>query len=191
MTLQINRETDALIVVDVQNDFADFRGALYVPSGSAIIPGINLLMSSFDVIVLTQDWHPHNHSSFDFNKGPWPKHCVLGSWGAHFAPALNIFDGSLILRKGTNPLVDSYSAFRENTDKSGKRQETGLAGFLFSRRIRKTYYVGLARDYCVKWSALDANGLDPHFVWDLTRPVDPKSDDAVREELLQNGVKIV
>lgn len=189
--MNINRETDALIVVDMQNDFASPHGALYVKDGLNLVPGINNLIPEFDVVVLTQDWHPQNHSSFAYNKGPWPVHCVQGSWGASFAPMLYTDSASLIIRKGADPLVDSYSAFRENTNAKGKRLYTGLAGFLFERRIRKTYYVGLARDYCVKWSALDAMGLDPHFIWDLTKPVDPTNDNAVREELQANAVKVI
>lgn len=189
--MKIDRETDALIVVDMQNDFADPKGALYVEGGWRLMAPINNLLPQFDTVAFTQDWHPINHSSFGYNGGPWPQHCVQGSWGAQIIHELNTDYAHLIIRKGTDRDADSYSAFRGNPNSKGQRKETGLAGFLFDRRIKKTYIVGLARDYCVKWTALDAGGLNPHVIWDLTKAVNPADDDAVRQELLGNFVKIV
>lgn len=189
--MNINRETDALIVVDLQNDFGRPEGSLYVEGGWRVVTPINRLLKDFDTVVLTQDWHPFDHSSFKHNGGPWPQHCVQNSFGAEFMPGLDVTRASIILRKGMNPAIDSYSAFKENVDANGERRNTGLAGFLRNRGIRNTYFVGLARDYCVKWSALDAVGLMPHFIWELTRPVDPKNDAATRTELQEAGVRIV
>lgn len=177
----------ALIIVDMQNDFSQPHGALSVLGGFELINPIVKFMESFKTVVVTQDWHPTGHSSFD---NPWPVHCVQGTWGSEISDQRILRRADLILRKGANKDVDSYSAFRENTDSAGKRRETGLKGFLFARGIRRTYYVGLARDYCVKWSALDADGLDPIVVWELTRAVNPNADQAVHDELTQNGVKI-
>lgn len=186
--MQINRERDALIIVDMQNDFAIERGSLYVSGGYQLVDPILEFAKEFDVVVATQDWHPSNHVNFH---NPWPVHCVQGTWGAEITDHRIVDRAALIIRKGSNPNVDSYSAYRENADSAGKRRLTGLGGFLFERQIRRTYYVGLARDYCVKWSALDALGLDPHFVWDLTRPVDPANDDLTKTELFTVGVKIL
>lgn len=185
----IDRERDALIIIDMQNDFAQLAGTLYVQDGFKLQNPIVDLMKEFDFVVATQDWHPTNHVNFH---NPWPIHCVQGTWGSRICDPRIEDRANLILRKGTNPSVDSYSAYRENTDSAGKRRETGLVGYLLTRGIRRTYHVGLARDYCVKWSALDASlGLDSHFIWDLTKAVDPKSDDATRTELLGSGVKVI
>lgn len=185
--MNIDRERDALIVVDMQNDFAEPKGALYVKGGEDLVVPINNLMKEFDNIVITHDWHPTDHVSFQDNGGPWPIHCVQGTWGSWAVAGLAGTRMSLLLRKGMDKNVDSYSAFRDNNKK-----ETGLTGYLLNRRVRRTYLVGLAREFCVKWSAMDAAlGLEPHFVWDLTRPVDPTSDEQTRTDLLGIGVKIV
>lgn len=162
--------TEALIVIDVQNDFCP-GGALAVAEGDAIIPGINALMRDFPVRVLTQDWHPATHASFaanhpgaaafsqvDMPYGPqvlWPSHCVIGSHGAAFHPALDTDAADLVIRKGFRPGIDSYSAFFEN-DRS---TPTGLEGYLRNRGVSGLVLVGLATDFCVAYSALDAARL--------------------------------
>ena len=158
-----------LIVIDVQNDFCP-GGALAVPEGDAVVAPINAMMADFDAVILTQDWHPAGHSSFasshtgkapfemiDMAYGPqvlWPDHCVQGSPGAAFHPALRT-DADLILRKGFRAAIDSYSGFFEN-DRS---TPTGLEGYLRSRGITRLTLVGLATDFCVQYSALDAARL--------------------------------
>jgi nicotinamidase/pyrazinamidase len=162
--------TEALIVIDVQNDFCP-GGALAVADGDAIVPGINALMQDFAVKVLTQDWHPADHASFAANHpgaapfsaaempyGPqvlWPSHCVQGSAGAAFHAALATDPADLILRKGFRPSIDSYSAFFEND----RTTPTGLEGYLRSRGVTDLTLVGLATDFCVAYSALDAARL--------------------------------
>ncbi|AAV93423.1 bifunctional nicotinamidase/pyrazinamidase [Ruegeria pomeroyi] len=158
-----------LIVIDVQNDFCP-GGALAVPEGDAVVAPINAMMKDFDAVVLTQDWHPAGHSSFasshpgqapfemiEMAYGPqvlWPDHCVQGSPGAAFHPALRT-DADLILRKGFRAAIDSYSGFFEN-DRS---TPTGLEGYLRSRGITRLTLAGLATDFCVQYSALDAARL--------------------------------
>jgi nicotinamidase/pyrazinamidase len=162
--------TEALIVIDVQNDFCP-GGALAVVGGDEIINRLNGLMEVFGTIVLTQDWHPANHSSFaanhpgadpfsliDMPYGPqvlWPTHCVQGGTGAEFHPNLQTDPAQLIVRKGFRTEIDSYSAFFENDHAT----PTGLDGYLRSRGITAVTLVGLATDYCVAYSALDAAGL--------------------------------
>ena len=160
----------ALLVIDVQNDFCP-AGALEVAGGNEIIPYINEEMAKYDCVVLTQDWHPKGHSSFATShegKNPlelikmpygdqvlWPDHCVQGSKGAEFHPDLNIEQANAIIRKGSNPFIDSYSAFFENDRKTS----TGLDGYLKSLEIEKINLVGLATDFCVNYSAQDAANL--------------------------------
>ena len=160
----------ALLVIDVQNDFCP-AGALEVAGGNEIIPYINEEMVKYDCVVLTQDWHPKGHSSFATShegKNPlelikmpygdqvlWPDHCVQGSKGAEFHPDLNIEQANAIIRKGSNPLIDSYSAFFENDRKT----PTGLDGYFKSLEIEKINLVGLATDFCVNYSAQDAANL--------------------------------
>ena len=160
----------ALLVIDVQNDFCP-AGALAVVGGNEIIPYINEEMAKYDCVVLTQDWHPKGHSSFatshegknplDLIKMPygdqvlWPDHCVQGSKGAEFHPELNIQQANAIIRKGSDPRIDSYSAFFENDRKT----PTGLDGYLKSLEIEKINLVGLATDFCVNYSAQDAANL--------------------------------
>lgn len=161
---------EALIVIDIQNDFCP-GGALAVAQGDAIIPAVNAMMDGFVAVVLTQDWHPAGHSSFASShpgKGPfesvtmpygeqtlWPDHCVQGSAGAGFHPALRTDRADLIIRKGFRPGIDSYSAFFEND----RTTPTGLDGYLRTRGIAAVTFVGLATDYCVAYSALDAARL--------------------------------
>ena len=160
----------ALLVIDVQNDFCP-AGALEVAGGNEIIPYINKEMAIHDCVVLTQDWHPKGHSSFasshegknplDLIKMPygdqvlWPDHCLQGSKGADFHPELNIKQANAIIRKGSNPLIDSYSAFFENDRKT----PTGLDGYFKSLEIENINLVGLATDFCVNYSAQDAANL--------------------------------
>ena len=160
----------ALLIIDVQNDFCP-AGALEVAGGNEIVPYINKEMVKYDCVVLTQDWHPKGHSSFATShegKNPlelikmpygdqvlWPDHCVQGSKGAEFHPDLNIEQANAIIRKGSNPLIDSYSAFFENDRKTS----TGLDGYLKSLEIEKISLVGLATDFCVNYSAQDAANL--------------------------------
>lgn len=159
----------ALIVVDVQNDFCP-GGALAVPGGDEVVPVANILLRKMPVSVLTQDWHPEGHVSFasstgrkpyslDEGKCPpeilWPNHCVAGSRGADFHPGLRSDWARLILRKGTNPGLDSFSAFFENDGLTS----TGLSGWLDALGIKSIVIVGLATDYCVKATALDARRL--------------------------------
>lgn len=160
----------ALIVIDVQTDFCP-GGALAVAEGDAIIPAINAMMPDFAAVILTQDWHPANHSSFaanhpgaapfsltDMPYGPqvlWPSHCVQGTQGAEFHPALATVPADLILRKGFRPGIDSYSAFFEND----RTTPTGLDGYLRERGASRLVLAGLATDFCVAYSALDAARL--------------------------------
>ena len=160
----------ALLVIDVQNDFCP-AGALAVVGGNEIVPYINKEMVKYDCVVLTQDWHPKGHSSFATShegKNPlelikmpygdqvlWPDHCIQGSKGAEFHPDLTIEQANAIIRKGSNPFIDSYSAFFENDRKTS----TGLDGYLKSLEIEKISLVGLATDFCVNYSAQDAANL--------------------------------
>ena len=160
----------ALLVIDVQNDFCP-AGALEVAGGNEIIPYINEEMAKYECVVLTQDWHPKGHSSFATShegKNPlelikmpygdqvlWPDHCVQGSKGAEFHPDLNIEQANAIIRKGSDPRIDSYSAFFENDRKT----PTGLDGYFKSLEIEKINLVGLATDFCVNYSAQDAANL--------------------------------
>lgn len=169
---------EALIVIDIQNDFCP-GGALAVADGASIIPRVNALMDDFSTVVLTQDWHPAGHSSFaDSHPGRhpfetiampygdqtlWPVHCVQGSHGAAFHPSLRTAPAQAIVRKGFRPLIDSYSAFFENDHTT----PTGLDGWLRSRGVLSVTLVGLATDYCVAYSALDAARLGFRATVDL------------------------
>lgn len=161
--------THALLVIDVQNDFCP-GGALAVAGGDEIVAGINAAMADFDAVILTQDWHPAGHSSFasshnadpmsmvEMPYGPqvlWPDHCIQGTQGAAFHADLQIDRADLIIRKGYNPAIDSYSAFFEND----KTTPTGLEGYLRTRGIDTLTLVGLATDFCVNYSAVDAAKL--------------------------------
>jgi len=161
---------DLLLVIDVQNDFCP-GGALAVAGGDAVVPVINRLARSFEHVALTQDWHPRGHSSFASShagRAPfetiampygdqtlWPDHCVQGTPGAAFHPGLETTRAELIIRKGFRPSIDSYSAFFEND----RTTPTGLAGYLRERGLRRVFLVGLATDFCVNYSAVDARRL--------------------------------
>ena len=195
----------ALLVIDVQNDFCP-AGALEVAGGNDIIPYINKEMVKYDCIVLTQDWHPKGHSSFASNhegKNPleliklpygdqvlWPDHCVQGSKGAEFHPELNIQQANAIIRKGSNPRIDSYSAFFENDRKT----PTGLDGYFKSLEIEKINLVGLATDFCVNFSAQDAAnlGYKVSVLEKMCRAIDLNGSLAAAKSEMQNcGVEFI
>ena len=175
----------ALIVVDLQVDFCP-GGALAVAGGDEIVGPVNALMADHDAVVLTQDWHPADHSSFAGNHPGaqpfgtvamsygeqvlWPDHCVIGSKGAAFHPGLDLDCADLILRKGFRREIDSYSAFFEND----RRTSTGLAGYLRERDLPDLTFVGLAHDFCVAWSAIDAArlGFRATVIEKATRAID-------------------
>ncbi|MDP4005366.1 bifunctional nicotinamidase/pyrazinamidase [Methylobacterium sp. NEAU K] len=176
---------DLLLIVDVQVDFLP-GGALPVPDGDAVIGPVNALQHRFRHVALTQDWHPADHVSFADNHpgrapyesvalpyGPqvlWPRHCVRGTAGAGFGPGLDTERGGLVIRKGMDPRVDSYSAFLE----ADRATRTGLAGALAEREISRVILCGLATDFCVAWSALDARaaGFDVWVAEDAVRGID-------------------
>jgi nicotinamidase/pyrazinamidase len=164
------RDDDVLLIIDVQNDFCS-GGALAVNDGDAVVPVVNRLIERFDHVVLTQDWHPPGHSSFATShpgSAPfesmtmpygqqtlWPDHCVQGTSGAAFHPQLVTERAELVIRKGFRAAIDSYSAFHEND----RRTPTGLAGYLRERGLQRIFLAGLATDYCVYYSAVDARRL--------------------------------
>lgn len=195
----------ALVVIDPQNDFCP-GGALAVAEGDSIMQPINEMMGAFDLVILTQDWHPEGHSSFasshdgaapfsltDMPYGPqvlWPDHCIQGSDGAAFHPALDTMRADVVIRKGSNPAVDSYSAFFEND----KATATGLAGLLRDRGCEELTMVGLATDYCVAWSALDgvANGFRVEVRLPTCRAIDlDGSLDKALADMRAAGVTLV
>jgi len=184
MTIAITPQ-DVLVVVDVQYDFLP-GGSLAVAGGDEIVPLINKLASKFSNVVLTQDWHPANHVSFasqhegkkpfdilELDYGAqvlWPDHCVWQTRGAELSPDLNIPHAQLIIRKGYNRSIDSYSGFQE----ADRETLTGLGGYLNERDAGRLYVVGLATDFCVAWTALDgaAGGFDVTVIADATRAID-------------------
>lgn len=197
---------DALLVIDMQNDFVSPTGALSVPGGEQIIPGINALAARFPHVILTQDWHPVHHISFasthglnpftDTIEAPygtqtlWPDHCIQGTPGAALHPALDIPQAELILRKGFRRDIDSYSAFTENDHAT----TTGLAAYLKARGLNRLFFCGLAYDFCVGYSAIDAvqHGFTAIVLEDLTRAVDLPGTVAATDLHLANlGVKAV
>jgi len=179
------RADDCLVVVDLQNDFLP-GGSLAVADGDAVIAPIERLAARFPNVVLTQDWHPADHVSFASNhpgKQPfetieldygtqvlWPDHCIIGSTGAAFAPGLNLPQAQLIIRKGYRRQIDSYSGFRE----MDHRTPTGLAGYLRERGLRRLFICGLATDFCVGWTAIDARhaGFEAAVIEDACRAID-------------------
>lgn len=192
----------ALIIVDVQNDFCPC-GSLEVKGGDEIVPLINRMMAGYENIILTQDWHPKEHSSFasaqhgklpydviDMDYGPqilWPDHCIQGTKGAEFHGDLRTSQAGLIIRKGFNPKIDSYSAFFENDLKT----PTGLHGYLQNRGITDLDIVGLATDFCVKYSALDAVklGYQARVLESACRAIDMQGSlAAARHEMHKAGV---
>lgn len=197
------RKSDALLVIDLQNDFMP-GGALAVPSGDEVVPLINGLAKRFSHVVLTQDWHPHRHISFASHHrghkpfdtvrlryGPqvlWPDHCVQSSQGAELHAALQIPHAQLVLRKGYHPHTDSYSAFLE----ADRKTRTGLDGYLTSRGIKRVFVAGLATDFCVAWSALDARrfGFAAIVIEDACRAIDMDGSLArAWQDMAEAGVK--
>jgi nicotinamidase/pyrazinamidase len=195
----------ALLIVDLQNDFCP-GGALAVPEGDEIVPAVNRLAGAFDPVIQTQDWHPAGHQSFasshpehdpydvievDYGEQVlWPDHCVQGTKGAAFHPDLDTRASDLILRKGFRPEIDSYSAFYENDGTT----PTGLKGYLDERGIDTLVVCGLATDFCVKWSAVDARkeGFDVYVVEDATRGIDQDGSLAAAwDEMNEAGVQVV
>ena len=182
----------ALIIVDVQNDFCP-GGKLAVADGDQIVPLINRLQTRFELVVATQDWHPADHSSFSHNSpdGIWPEHCVQGSPGAEFVDTLDTEKIAKVIRKGTDPSVDSYSGFFDNDH----RTSTGMSDYLRSARITNVFVVGLATDYCVKFTALDAitEGFGATLVADAARGVELELGDVQRaiDEMKQAGVHVI
>ena len=204
--MKINQRNSALLIVDVQNDFLP-GGALAVADGDQVIPVINDLQQKFDFIVATQDFHPENHGSFAAShpgKKPgeritlnglsqilWPVHCVQGSFGSEFHAGLDKDKWKETVQKGKNPDVDSYSGFYDNA----RLEDTGLGFFLKSHDIQQVFVTGLALDYCVKFTALDAVslGFDTYLIQDASRAVNlsPEDGNEALEEMKKAGVKII
>ncbi len=186
----------ALIVVDVQNDFADPGGSLYVRGGERVVGAINREVEAArqagGFVVYTQDWHPEATPHFQKDGGTWPVHCVGGTWGADFHPELEV-DGPSV-KKGTAG-EDGYSGFSTRDPESGAEASTALGAMLAERGVERVVVVGLALDYCVKATALDAaaRGLGTTVLGDCTRPVDLEAGDGERavEELRAAGVGVV
>lgn len=197
-------DSDVLLIIDVQNDFCP-GGALEVSDGNAVVPFINEVSEQFEHIVLTQDWHPSNHSSFASNHenaapftmtemayGPqtlWPDHCIQGSAGAEFHQALRYQRAELVIRKGFRTAIDSYSAFYENDQIT----PTGLGGYLKERAINRVFCVGLATDFCVRFSAEDARklGFDTTVLLDGCRAIDMDGSlSAAIEAMKALGIKL-
>ena len=195
-----------LILVDLQNDFLP-GGPLAVPDGDAVIPVVNQLQTLFSLVVATQDWHPADHGSFaanhpgkglfegiELNELPqtlWPVHCVQGTLGADFAADLNQDRITTIFQKGTDPSIDSYSGFFDN----GHRRGTGLGEWLKDKGVTEVYVCGLATDYCVKFTALDAVelGFKTYFIEDASRGVNLQPDDVEQaiEAMKKAGIQVV
>ena len=204
------------VTIRVLYSSVNFKDALALTPGGGvvrhypIVPGIDQLLRSrmFRHVVATQDWHPHGHISFasshpgrtpferiDLCGQPqtlWPDHCVQGTPGAVLHPAIDWSALDAVIRKGSDPGVDSYSGFRENHGPDGARPSTGLAGWLRERGVDEVFVCGLARDVCVLWTAQDAVelGFHAHLLWDLSRPVAPDTDAATRATLLAQGITI-
>lgn len=194
-----------LILVDIQNDFVP-GGALAVPQGDQIVPIVNRLQPHFDLVVATQDWHPADHGSFAANHAGrqpgdqidlhglpqilWPVHCVQGTPGADFVPGLDRERWDRVFVKGTDPKVDSYSGFYDN----GHRQATGLGDYLHEKGVTDVYVAGLATDYCVKFTVLDALqlGFNVHLIEDACRGVNLEPGDVERavQEMREAGAQI-
>jgi len=196
------RHDDVLLVIDLQRDFC-LGGALAIRDGDAVVPVINRVAQGFKHVIFTQDWHPAGHLSFasshagkqlyesvEVSYGPqtlWPDHCVQNTPGAEFHPELKIPQVELVLRKGFRREIDSYSAFVEND----KRTPTGLAGYLRERGFKRLFLTGLAYDYCVRFSAVDAigAGFSSYVIEDACRAVDlPGSVDETNGEFAETGV---
>lgn len=195
----------ALILVDIQNDFMP-TGALPVPNGHEVVPVANKLMPKFDLVVATQDWHPETHGSFAKHHGKqpgevidlnglqqvlWPHHCVQGTKGAEFVKELDASKIDAVFQKGTDPGIDSYSGFHDN----GHRKATGLGDYLRMKGADEVYVLGVATDYCVRFTALDAvrEGFKTRLIEDGSRGVNLQPDDSAKaiEEMKAAGVKVM
>ena len=196
----------ALIIVDLQNDFLP-GGALAVPHGDEVIPLAHKLQRRFELVVVTQDWHPPDHGSFAANHPGkksgdrimldgieqilWPVHCVENTPGAEFAPSFDTTRIAQVFQKGTDPKIDSYSAFFDNAH----RRATGLGDYLKQRSVTDVYLLGLALDYCVKFSALDASqlGFNAHVIVDACRGIALEPDDLDRalDEMKRSGATLL
>lgn len=194
----------ALVVVDVQNDFMP-GGSLAVPNGNEIVPIINRLQDSFDLIIATQDWHPQNHVSFAINHDGknefdvidvhgfaqtlWPAHCVQGTHGASFHPDLKTDRIETIFRKGTDKNIDSYSSFFDNS----KLKSTGLSGYLREKGATEVYFCGLAADICVYFSTKDSlsEGFNSYLIDDASRALDNDAFKKQKLELKELGAHVV
>ncbi len=194
----------ALLLVDVQNDFMP-GGALPVPKGDQVVPVINRLQKKFDLVVATQDWHPNGHASFAsshvghnefdvikinvLDQVLWPDHCIQGSVGAEFHPELETNGIESIFRKGTNPEIDSYSGFYDNAH----LKSTGLSGYLKNKGVNELYVVGLAGEFCVYFSVLDAlaEGFLVTLIEDATKPLDQEAFEMVKIDILRKGGRII
>ena len=196
---------DVFLVIDVQNDFCP-GGALAVPDGDAVVAVINRLTGSFGHVVLTQDWHPAGHASFASSHAGrqpfetievaygaqtlWPDHCVQGSAGAAFHSDLESTRAELIIRKGYDPAIDSYSAFYEND----RTTATGLTGYLRTRGFERVFMAGLATDFCVAFSAIDAarEGFEVVVIEDACRAIDLEGSlAAAKTQMAEAGVRLV
>jgi nicotinamidase/pyrazinamidase len=197
---------NALILVDLQNDFVP-GGALAVPESDEIVPLINEIQPRFDLVVATQDWHPPDHGSFAANHPGrkvyemidlaglpqvlWPVHCVQGTPGAELVRSLDTSRIARVFQKGTDRAIDSYSGFFDN----GHRKSTGLGQYLRERGVTDVYVCGLATDFCVKFTSLDAKqlGFETSLIEDASRGVNVKPGDVARavEEMRQAGVRII
>jgi nicotinamidase/pyrazinamidase len=204
--MPIKKNKTALVMVDIQNDFCE-GGSLAVPEGSAIVELANALQPHFDLVIATQDWHPQDHTSFaanhqDTNVGDvvsldgisqimWPVHCVQNSMGAQFHPRLDVSRIHKIVHKGADRLIDSYSAFFDNAH----LRSTGLADYLQEHGVEEVYIIGLATDYCVKYSCLDAAKLKlkTHVIIDACRGIDLTAGDIDKAlaEMVAVGVDII
>ena len=201
----VDASHEALVIIDVQNDFCP-GGALAVPEGDAVVAVVNRLQQRFAHRILTQDWHPPGHLSFASShpgKAPfdlvaldygeqvlWPDHCVQGSRGAEFHAELDVNAGELIIRKGFRPGIDSYSAFFEND----RTTPTGLTGYLRTRGFSALFMAGLATDFCVGYSALDARreGFDVCLIEDACRGIAREGSlGAARQQMKQAGVELM
>lgn len=189
-----------LLIVDVQNDFIP-GGALAVPEGDRIVKVINQIQCDFSLVLATQDWHPNGHGSFatshpgkaeydiiqlsGLDQILWPDHCVQNTWGAEFSPALDTNRIEAIFRKGTDPTIDSYSGFFDN----GRLKNTGLSGFLKDKLVDSITICGLAADFCVYYSALDALdlGFKTTILESAVRPIDPKAYEDKKLVFLEKG----
>lgn len=193
-----------LIIVDTQNDFMP-GGALAIENGNAIVPVVNKIQPTFDLVVATQDWHPHNHASFASNHSGkkefetidlhgleqilWPNHCVQGTKGADFHEDLETNAIAAIFRKGMDMNIDSYSGFFDN----GHRTSTGLAGYLREKGATDLYFCGLAADVCVYFTLLDSlkENFKTTLIKDVTRPLNKSDFEKMKDELISKGANII